>query len=102
MRKRLKKMHWRVFYISLSLGVILVSFLISTAQYEIRYVDNDISTEIKEIRYKYVHLRRYKSTQDSTIELWALIYLPAKPSPILVTSHGWHGTLFLTNRWEKP
>ncbi len=39
------------------------------------------------------HLRRYRSTRDTLLELWALVRLPRRRSCILVTAHGWHGAL---------
>ncbi len=47
----------------------------------------------QEIFHSAVHLRKYPSTIDPSLELWALVHLPTEPSCILVTSHGWHGAL---------
>jgi len=47
----------------------------------------------EEVFLRRAHLRKYKSSVDPDLTLWAVVALPSQPSCILVTAHGWHGGL---------
>lgn len=58
-----------------------------------RTVNRDRPSDVTESLEGDQHLRRYRSSQDTLLELWALVRLPRSRSCIMVTAHGWHGAL---------
>ncbi len=85
--------------IPVAIGVIIILFGVELEQ---RIVEENVPSPLKEIKYKYAHLRCYRSSVNPDLRLWTLISLPLKPSYILVTCHGWHGGLSLPRKHDSP
>jgi hypothetical protein len=77
-----------------TLLLVIIWYLIFFSEIRTRDVGSE-NNLLTEKYYRNAHIRSFKSSIDTSLRLWMVVYLPLQRSYILVTAHGFHGELNL-------